>query len=93
MTPTRAQRQRDVWRDCVVSPAVFPHMVDRLGDFVVSYQHVRETEASPYTVSLSLQELLSPLPRKKPRTSRRWSILSAWSCKGSSALLPRIIAC
>lgn len=73
MTPTWAQRQRDLWRDCVVSHAVFPHMVDRLGDFVVPYQHIRETEASPYTVSLSLQELLS-LPRKKPRTSRRWSM-------------------
>jgi len=38
--------------------------VDRLGDFVVLSQHVREIEASPYTVYLSLQELLSPLPRK-----------------------------
>jgi hypothetical protein len=44
MTPAWAQRQKDLLSDCVVSPDVFHHMLDRLGDFVAPYQHVLETE-------------------------------------------------
>ncbi len=32
-----AQRQEELLSDCVVSPHVFAHMVDRLGEFVVPY--------------------------------------------------------
>ena len=34
MTPAWAQRQEELLRDCSVSPDVFTHMMDRLGDFV-----------------------------------------------------------
>jgi len=33
MTLAWAQRQEELLRDCIVSPDVFQHMVDRLGDF------------------------------------------------------------
>ena len=39
MTPAWAQRQKELLRDCVVSPDVFHHMVDRLGEFVVPYTY------------------------------------------------------
>jgi len=39
MTPAWAQRQEELLRDCIVSPDVFNHTVDRLCDFVVPYQH------------------------------------------------------
>jgi len=64
MTPAWAQRQAELLRDCVVSPDVFQHMVDRLHDFAVPYQHALETEASQRNVHLYLQGLLSHLPRK-----------------------------
>src|SRR4030095_4258891 len=64
MTPAWAQRQEELLSDCVVSPDVFNHMVDRLGDFVVPYQHTLETEASQRNVPLYLQGLLSHVPRK-----------------------------
>ena len=32
-----AQRQEELLRDCIVSPDVFNHMVDRLRDFVAPY--------------------------------------------------------
>ena len=50
MTPAWAQRQEELLSDCVVSPDVFDHMVDRLRDFVVPYQHALETEASQRNV-------------------------------------------
>jgi len=37
MTLAWAQRQEELLSDCVVSPDVFHHMVERLGDFVVPY--------------------------------------------------------
>ena len=40
MTPAWAQRQAELLRDCIVSPDVFQHMVDRLSDFPLPYQHV-----------------------------------------------------
>jgi hypothetical protein len=38
MTPAWAQRQAELLSDCIVSPDVFQHMVDRLRDFAVPYQ-------------------------------------------------------
>jgi len=64
MTPAWAQRQEALLSDCVVSPDVFDHMVDRLRDFVVPYQHALEAEAGKRNVYLYLQGLLSHLPRK-----------------------------
>src|SRR5712692_5926855 len=64
MNPVWAQRREEVLSDCIVSPDVFTPMVDRLGEFVVSYQHALETEASGCHVHLYLQGLLSHLPRK-----------------------------
>jgi SRSO17 transposase len=64
MTPAWAQRQAELLRDCIVSPDVFMHMVDRLRDFVVPYQQAFETEAGKRNVHLYLQGLLSHLPRK-----------------------------
>ena len=64
MTPAWAQRQEALLQDCVVSPAVFEHMVERLRDFVVPYQRALETAAGRRNVYLYLQGLLSPLPRK-----------------------------
>jgi SRSO17 transposase len=64
MTPAWAQRQAELLRDCIVSPDVFMHMVDRLSDFVVPYQHALETEAKQRNVHLYLTGLLSHLPRK-----------------------------
>jgi SRSO17 transposase len=50
--------------DCLVSPDVFKQMVDRLGEFIVPYQQVLETEADQHPMHLYLQGLLSHLPRK-----------------------------
>ena len=64
MTPAWAQRQEALRHDCIVSPEVFDHMVERLRDFAVPYQHALETEAGKRNISLYLQGLLSHLPRK-----------------------------
>ena len=64
MNPVWAQRREEVWNDCLVSPDVFTQMVERLGEFVVPYQHALETEASGCHVHLYLQGLLSHLERK-----------------------------
>src|SRR5712692_4308245 len=64
MTPAWAQRQEELLSDCVVSPDVFNHMAERLGDFVVPYQQVLETEAGKRNVPLYLEGLLSHVPRK-----------------------------
>ena len=64
MTPAWAQRREELLSDCIVSPDVFHQMVDRLGEFVVSYQQALETEAGQRNVHLYLQGLLSHLPRK-----------------------------
>ena len=42
MTPAWAQRQEELLHDCIVSPNVFHHMVDRLSDFVAPYQRARK---------------------------------------------------
>jgi len=59
-----AQRREELLRDCLVSPAVFHQMVDRLGEFVMPYQQALETEASQHNVHRYLQGLLSHLPGK-----------------------------
>src|SRR5215470_1008183 len=64
MTPAWVQRQEALLHDCVVSPDVFEHMVERLRDFVVPYQRALETAAGQRNVYLYLQGLLSHLPRK-----------------------------
>jgi SRSO17 transposase len=64
MTPAWAQRREEILSDCLVSPDVFHQMVDRLGEFVVPYQHALETEANQRNVHLYLQGLLSHLPGK-----------------------------
>jgi SRSO17 transposase len=68
MNTVWAQRREEVLRDCLVSPDVFTQMVDRLGEFVVPYQHALETEASGRHVHLYLQGLLSHLERKNAET-------------------------
>jgi SRSO17 transposase len=59
-----ALRQEELLRDCIVSPDVFNHIVGRLGEFVVPYQHALETEAGKRNVHLYLAGLLSHLDRK-----------------------------
>src|SRR5713101_3639305 len=59
-----AQRHEELLSDCVVSPHIFDHMVDRLCEFVVPYQHCLETEAGKRNVHLYLAGLLSHLDRK-----------------------------
>src|SRR5438132_4828243 len=64
MTPTWAQRQEALLRDCIVFPGVFESIVDRLCDFAAPYQHCLETEAAQRNVQLYLAGLLSDLNRK-----------------------------
>jgi len=64
MTPAWALRREELLSDCIVSPDVFNPMVDRLGEFVLPYQHALETEAGQRNVHLYLQGLLSHLPGK-----------------------------
>ncbi len=64
MNTVWAQRREEVLSDCIVSPHMFDPIVDRLCDFVVSYQHGLETEAGQRHVHLSLAGLLSHLDRK-----------------------------
>ena len=59
MTPAWSRRREELLRDCIVSPDVFKQMMDRLGEFVVPYQHALETEAGGHQVHLYLQGLLS----------------------------------
>jgi len=68
MTPAWVQRQEALLRDCIVSPDVFDHMVERLRDFTVPYQHALETEASQRNAHLYLAGLLSHLDRKNAET-------------------------
>ena len=59
-----ASRQEELLNDCLVSPHIFAHMVDRLRDVAAPYQHCLETEADKRHVHLYLAGLLSHLPRK-----------------------------
>jgi SRSO17 transposase len=67
-----AQRREELLSDCIVSPDVFNQMVDRLGDFVVPYQHALETEAGQHHMHLYLQGLLSHLQRKNAEEIATW---------------------
>ncbi len=64
MSTVWAQRKEELLSDCIVSPDVFNHLMGRLGDFVVPYQHALEAEAGGRHVHLYLQGLLSHLQRK-----------------------------
>jgi SRSO17 transposase len=68
MTPAWAQRQAELLRDCLVFPDVFASIVDRLGAFMVPYQHALETEAGQRNVHFYLAGLLSHLDRKNAET-------------------------
>jgi SRSO17 transposase len=68
MTPAWAQRQEALLSDCIVSPDVFDHMVERLSAFVVPDQHALETKAGQRNVHLYLAGLLSHLDRKNAET-------------------------
>ena len=92
MTPAWAQRQEELVRDCIVSPDVFTHMMERLGEFVVPYQHALETEAGQRNVHRYLAGLLSTSSTRMPRRSRPWSMSSDKSCKTSSVRPRGIIA-
>ena len=64
MNTVWSQRREELLSDCIVSPDVFNHMMDRLGDFVVPYQHALEAEAGGRHVHHYLQGLLSHVDRK-----------------------------
>jgi len=59
MSNVWAQRREELLSDCIVSPDVFQQMVDRLGAFVVPYQHALETQDDGFQLHLDLQGLLS----------------------------------
>jgi len=72
MNTVWAQRREELLSDCLVSPDVFNQMVDRLGEFVVPYQHALETEAGQHPLHLYLQGLLSHLQRKNAEDIAAW---------------------
>src|SRR6266487_5719268 len=72
MTLAWAQRREAMLSDCLVSPDVFNQMVDRLGEFVVPYQHALVTEADQHPMHLYLQGLLSHLQRKNAEDIAAW---------------------
>src|SRR2546426_8803590 len=70
MTPAWVQRREEMLSDCLVSPDVFHQMVERLGEFVVPYQHALETETGQHHMHLYL-----PNPAT---ASVRWCPSIAW---------------
>ena len=58
--------------DCRVSPDVFHQMVDRLGECGMPSQQALESEADPHAMHLSLQGLLSHVPRKHAEAIAAW---------------------
>ena len=92
MTPAWAQRREEMLSDCLISPDVFTHMVDRLGEFVVPYRQALETAADPHPMHLYLQGLLSHVAPRMPRPSPPSSMSSDRSSKTSLAPLPGIIS-
>src|SRR5215218_9272298 len=59
-----ARLREELLNDCIVSLEVFTLLIDRLGEFVVPYQHALETETGQRNLHLYLQGLLSHLPGK-----------------------------
>jgi hypothetical protein len=55
MSTVWTQRREDLLSDCIVSPDVFNQIVNRLGEFVVAYQDVIETETGQHHMHLYLQ--------------------------------------
>src|SRR5215468_5560060 len=72
MTPAWAQRREALLSDCLVSPAIFHQMLDRLGEFVVPYQRALASEAAHHPMHLYLQGLLSQVPRKNAEAIAAW---------------------
>jgi hypothetical protein len=72
MTPAWAQRREALLSDCLVSPAIFHQMLDRLGAFVVPYQRALASEATHHPMHLYLQGLLSQLPHKNAEAIAAW---------------------
>src|SRR5713101_7235324 len=72
MNTVWAQRREELLSDCLVSPDVFNQMVNRLGEFIVPYQHALETEAGQHPMHLYLQGLLSHLQRKNAEEIATW---------------------
>lgn len=72
MTRVWTLRREELLSDCIVSPDVFNQMVDRLGEFVVPYQQILETEAVQHPMHLYLQGLLSQLPGKNAEDIAAW---------------------
>src|SRR5262247_3601224 len=64
MSSMWAQRRAELLSDCLVSPEVFTPLLDRLGEFVVPYQHALAAETDQHPLHLYLQGLLSHVPRK-----------------------------
>ena len=64
MIPVWAQRQAELLRDCIVSPDVFQHMVDRLRDFTVPYQHALATEAGQRLHPVRVERRGLPVPAR-----------------------------
>src|SRR6266446_9550167 len=95
MSTVWAQRREELLSDCIVSPDVFHHMVDRLGEFVVPYQQALETEAGPHHMPLYLQGLLSHVPRKNAEEIATWvdverQIIQDFIATASSAHRPLV---
>ena len=72
MSNVWAQRREELLSDCIVSPDVFQQMVDRLGAFVVPYQHALETQDDGFHLHLYLQGLLSHVERKHAEAIAAW---------------------
>src|SRR5215813_13623339 len=72
MTPAWAQRREALLSDCLVSPAIFHQMRDRLGAFAVPYQRALASEAAHHPMHLYLQGLLSQVPRKNAEVIAAW---------------------
>src|SRR5256885_13689668 len=72
MSTVWAQRREELLSDCIVSPDVFTQMVDRLGAFVVPYQHALETEAGSHY--MHFYRIFPPLLGRLPRItlSNHW---------------------
>ena len=85
MTPAWAQRKDALLSDCMVSPDVFTHMMDRLGDFVAPYQHALEAEAVRAPCPPLPSGAAVPREPQECRGSRPSSRSSDRSCKTSSA--------
>jgi len=79
MTPAWAQRQAELLSDCIVSPDVFHHLVDRLSDFVVPYHINTLSRPKPASaMSTATWQVSCPIwTARMPSRLRPWSMSSA----------------